>query len=108
MIKNILWGLFILLLGVIIGTTIGATAGGVGGGFIGACMYNEAALETKVISEDGSKKVARSFAQKIIKSEGQLQWVVENAEVEGDEGCDVFFKQMQEEIRLLEEADAKK
>ena len=108
MIKSILWGLFILFLGFILGTTIGATAGGVGGGFIGICTYNQAAIEAKVISEEDSKKVARNLAQKLINNEGQLQWLVENAEVEGSESCDIFFKQMKEEIRLLEEAKAKK
>ena len=108
MIKSILWGLFILFLGFIIGTTIGVGAGGVGGGFIGVCAYNQAALDENVISEEDSKKIARNLAQKLINKEGQLQWLVENAEVEGSESCDLFFKQVKEGLRLLEEAEAKK
>ena len=108
MIKSILWCLFILFLGFIIGTTIGVGAGGVGGGFIGVCAYNQAALDAKVISKEDSKKIARDLAQKLIKTEGQLPWVVENAEIEGSESCDVFFQHMKEELRLLEEAEAKK
>ena len=107
MIKSILWGLFILFLGFIIGTTLGVGAGGVGGGFIGVCAYNQAALDEKVISEEDSKKIARNLAQKLINKEGQLQWLVENAEVEGSESCDAFFKQMKEEIRLLKKEGAK-
>ena len=104
MIKKILTVLSLIFVGFLIGTTIGVTAGGIGGGFIGLCAYNAAAIESSSISPEESKKVARTLAAKALKHDEGMGWLIENTDVEGDDRCAVFVKQIKAEVKAIEAA----
>ena len=99
--KRILIVIALLFVGFIGGTVLGAATGGLGGGIIGLCVYNEVALSVQAINSEGAEKTALGLAQKIHKSEGQLQWIIESAEVEGSEGCSTFIDQVKAELKKL-------
>ena len=99
--KRILIVIALLFVGCIGGTLLGTATGGIGGGFIGLCMYNEVALSVQAITPEGAEKTAQGLAQKIQKSQGQLQWIVESAEIDGSEGCAKFIGQVKTELKNL-------
>lgn len=79
----------------------GVATGGLGGGLIGLCAYNAVAQRAEAITPEGVEKTAQGLAQKIHKSKGQLQWLLESAEIEGDEGCSKFIYQVKAELKRL-------
>ena len=99
--KKFLIVIALLFVGFIGGSLVGAATGGVGGGLIGLCAYNAVAQSAQAITPEGVEKTAQALAQKIHKSKGQLQWIIESTDIEGAEGCSKFIAQVKAELKKL-------
>ena len=91
----------LLFVGFIGGSVFGVASGGLGGGIIGLCAYNAVAQSAQAITPEGVEKTAQGLALKIHNSEGQLQWIIESAEVEGAEDYSKFIGQVKAELKKL-------
>ena len=96
--------IFSLFVGFVGGLGVGAFTGGYGGSVIGLCIYNNVAINSKVLSVDDTKKIAKSLAKKIIEKGDDMMWLAENTEIEGDEYCDAFTKEVRTELENLKAA----
>ena len=99
--KKILLSLLLIFVGFVAGIAVGSLTAGYGGGVAGICIYNDVALNSKIITEDQSKQLAKEFAKRFNKSEDkkELKWLIENTDISESESCTEFFDAFKKELK---------